>query len=522
MQKKKENLLEKIVKKNYNNKLEEVLEHKKFSEQTKSLLLSMLYKIESAYPDYAKVKQNVETKEEYIENIISIIQNQCSDIEVINPRSPRSEELGRRIFVIDSNTKSIKCYPVERKLLYAISKIGKRDYIVDKEKYSMLAKPMSDLIKIGDNINTVEPLRDFNGYSWTVVTREIESIEYNLIYQNLRILLGYKFLKDWINNREFIADYMSMFKKNLRNLYGEKNGNNIKELIFKLAILLNIKFDEQGRKELSENRNEIISQLQIIDDNKLFAESISNQKRVINDKIKQIDTVLNNQGLLQREAQIRNIYNLQILSEQLIREREIEFTKIDNLNKLLLPKNFINYKKELIRKQQYIQLLEIGNLDIEIKNAIMELQKVFLKCFEMKIEQARTKTDVTQLIYQFRYYYLLPFDSEKSILEVKELEELTKSVIKKLIERMKFEGIVGEFSKKPELEMKIFETILSLKTIRLEDIYATAIKDKESNKISMILYDEEEFEQKIELGSTEEIQKKDLGIKLNKRVKVFY
>ena len=155
-------MLGRIVKRNYNNKLESVLEHKDFSEQTKSLLLSMLYKIESAYPDYEKVKKNVETKEEYIENIITTIKNKCGDIQVINPSSPRSAELGNNIFLIDETRKIIKCYPVERKLLYAISKIGKKPLIVNEEKYDVLAKPMSSLINIGSNLNMVEPLRDFN------------------------------------------------------------------------------------------------------------------------------------------------------------------------------------------------------------------------------------------------------------------------------------------------------------------------------------------------------------------------
>ena len=41
--KKSDNLLDKIVKKDYNNKLEEILEKKYFDESVKSLLLSMLY-----------------------------------------------------------------------------------------------------------------------------------------------------------------------------------------------------------------------------------------------------------------------------------------------------------------------------------------------------------------------------------------------------------------------------------------------------------------------------------------------
>ena len=62
MQKKKENLLEKIVKKDYNNELEKVLEEKNFGENEKNILLNILYKIEAAYKDYKCVKRNVETK----------------------------------------------------------------------------------------------------------------------------------------------------------------------------------------------------------------------------------------------------------------------------------------------------------------------------------------------------------------------------------------------------------------------------------------------------------------------------
>ena len=63
MQKKTDKLLEKIVKKDYNNELEEVLEKKYFDENVKSILLSILYKIETAYKDYQNVKQDVENKD---------------------------------------------------------------------------------------------------------------------------------------------------------------------------------------------------------------------------------------------------------------------------------------------------------------------------------------------------------------------------------------------------------------------------------------------------------------------------
>ena len=59
MQKKKNNLLEKIVKKDYNNELEEVLENKKFDEYAKSTLLGILYKVEAAYNDMETVKKKM-------------------------------------------------------------------------------------------------------------------------------------------------------------------------------------------------------------------------------------------------------------------------------------------------------------------------------------------------------------------------------------------------------------------------------------------------------------------------------
>ena len=60
----------------YNDKLEKILEQKKFSSETKNLLLSMLYKIENSFADYKKVKALEITKEQFIERILYIIENE--------------------------------------------------------------------------------------------------------------------------------------------------------------------------------------------------------------------------------------------------------------------------------------------------------------------------------------------------------------------------------------------------------------------------------------------------------------
>ena len=528
MQKKKENLLGKIVKKNYNNKLEGVLEHKQFSEHTKSLLLSMLYKIEGAYSDYEKVKRNVETKDEYIENIISIIDTKCKLIDVINPSSPRSAELGRRTFIINKRNKTIKCYPVERKILYAISKLSKKDLIVDENKYDILAKPISDLINIGNNINTVEPLRDFNGYSWTTISREIESIEYNIIYQNLRMLVGYQLLNDWIKSKSLKLDYLEILNNRLKDAYGEKNTNKIIQLISELAILLEIKFNEKQKNVLLKDSKEILEQLENIDNKKQFITHISEKKKQLNENIRRIDTMLNNPKILEQEFDLVNFTlpddkkytDIKLFEKQIIQEREKGLIKIERLNKLLLPSNFVNYKNELEEKAKILKALNTNDLEGRTRNSIIKLQKAFLECFVIRIRKAQTKSQVMQLVYEFRYYLSLAFDINYSICEVEELDEKINKSLTVLLDKTKEEGITGIFTNRTDIENKIFKEILKLKTIRLEDIYMMLTKDKE--KIYLQLFDENESMQKIEICKIEDIQKKDLDIKFNRKIKVFY
>ena len=86
MTKRKETLLDKIVKKDYNNDLEEVLAKKKFKKKKKNLLLDSLYKTENAYRDYETVKKNVPTIDEYIQNIIQSVKKSCDKIELTKPK----------------------------------------------------------------------------------------------------------------------------------------------------------------------------------------------------------------------------------------------------------------------------------------------------------------------------------------------------------------------------------------------------------------------------------------------------
>ncbi len=525
MQKKTDKFLERIVKKDYNNELERILEKKYFDENTKSMLLNILYKIEIAYKDYEKVKPNVEEKEEFIQSIIDSIKNNCNDIKIVKINSKEAKMLGNKTFLVEKEKRRIICYPIERKLLYCISKIDKNETII-KENYYIIDKTLSDLINVGNTINTVEPMRDFNGYSWTTIPREIESIYHNIVYQNIRILVGYQFLNKWIKNNEFIIDYLESFKNKLEEQYGQKEQENFMELLNKISVLLAIRYNKKLKEELAKEKSDVEDKLEKIKDNQKFVKEVTIEKRKLNKEIKQMDETLNNKESLQQEYEKRNehlplqnkIFSVRILSKMMIEEREEKIEKIEKLNTLLNPQKFVIYKKELEEKEKYLQLLELENLEKEIEENILALQKIFLVCYQKRVEKADTKLELMNLIYEFRYYCLLSLNEKQAIRQTKEIEEEKKQIENQLIEKAQEFKIIDSFSKNKELNHKILRNIFHVRVINLEDLYIKVIKEKDLYYVQ--LFDDNAFEEKIQIENIENLNKKDLSFKMNKKVKI--
>ncbi len=525
MQKKNDNFLDKIVKKDFNNELEQVLEKKHFDENVKNVLLDIFYKIETSYKDYKTVKQNVLPKEEFVEKIIKIIKNDCNEIKLIKPNSKESEIIGNRTILVEKNKKRIICYYIERKLLYCISKIGKKEKII-KDDYFLINKTLSNLINVGDNINTVEPLRDFNGYSWTTILDEIESIEHNLIYQDLLMLVGNEFLNKWIYNKEFIMDYMKLFEDRLQQLYGKEIKKVLIENLKKISILLDAKFDKKSKEEMLKIKYEIEGELIDIQDNKTFVENITNQKKQLVKEIKKIDETLNDKKAIQEEYDRRNeklpldqkIFSIRILSKLMADERDEKIEKIEKLNEILKPQKFVNYKNDLEAKEKYLKLLELKDLQKEIDKLKLNIQKILLKCFEIKINNVQNKQEIIKLIYEFRYYNLLPYNKELSIYNTKELEEQLELVAKMIIKKAQELKVIEKFAKNEDINYLLQKSIFNTRNINLEEIYIKLTKDKE--KYLLQIFDGKSFEEKIELHF-ENLNKKDLNILFNKKVKVF-
>ena len=524
MSKKKETLLEKIVHRDYNNELEKVIETKDFDEDVKNLLLGIFYKIDISYKDYKKVKRNVENKQEYVERIIKIIEKDCNKIITVKPNSKKAEELGNRTFLVDTKNKKIICYPVERKLLYSISKIGKQDKII-KSKYIIVNQTISNMINIGNNINTVEPLRDFNGWSWLIIKKEIENISYNLIYQNLRILVGEPFLNSWIANKEYIIDYYD----ELKNVLSEKFGNEISERIIKIlekiSILLEIEINPKYEKKLYELAVENNQKLEKMRDNKAFVEQLTEEKKQITKKIRKIERVLSSKQLLEKEYTNINkssdlskkIFSIKILEEQKKKEKQDLIEELDSKNKLMNPKNFIKEKVKLEKIKELLEVIETKDKLKEREKALEEFQKIFLQCLLIFINIAETKEEILNLIYLFRYYNLLPFNEKIDIYQNKNLQKHLKEVKEELLKKAIQYKVISTLSENIAENIELLQFIFQTKIISIEDIYISIIKEKDKCYVEFSENSENTYEEKYEINL---IKNQKLNIKLKKKIKI--
>lgn len=515
---KKQNFLEKIVKRNYNNELEKLLEEKQFEENAKSTLLNILYKIETGYKDIETVKKDIETKEEYIENLMGIIKNNCNSIKILKMSEQNNQIPENRTYIIDKKNKEIIAYPIERKVLYAIAKIGKKEKII-KDNYFLIDETISDLINTGNNIHMVEPLRDFNGYSWTTIPQEIESIDHNLIYQNLRILVGHKFLNKWIRSNEFMIDYFEEFKEELENKYGVEDKKKIIDLLAEISVLLEVKYNPQKAKEYTEQKEKLQEELEELENKEEYIEKVTNQKINLKEKIKKIDTIINNKELLEKEYKEKNeklpleqkIFSIRILSQKMQEERDECFKEIDKLNEILNPQNFIKHKKGIENKYKYLKVLDEKE---KLEKLKLNFQKIFLKIMKKEISKAETKQDIEKIIYDFRYYMMIPYDNnilvQKNEKLQKDINETSELIIAKANELKTIEKISNDKSTNDEILKNIFK----VRIIKLEDAYLKITKEKE--KYFVQIFDENIFEEKIEISKP-----KDLEIKLNKKIPIW-
>ena len=122
---------------------------------------------------------------------------------------------------------------------------------------------------------------------------------------------------------------------------------------------------------------------------------ITKQKRKLTKEIKIIDETVNDKKLLEEEYIKRNeklplkkkIFSVRVLSKVMKKERDEKLEELEKLNGLLNPKKYVSYKKEMEQKYEYFQLVEIDDMEKEIDKMLAKLQKIFLKAYQLKIQE---------------------------------------------------------------------------------------------------------------------------------------
>lgn len=488
-----EKIFSKFNFKNYNDELEEILEEKIFSFDVKNLLLSMLYKIENAYKDYKTVKVEVLSIKEIITYIIKTIKEKCFDIEFIMPGEDKDE-------MIDKKSGRILCYPNETSLLSAVWYMGEEDDAPIVVKYQYEKDAIQNLLKMGSNISIEEVLRDFNGWSWDILVGEIESLDYNILYQSLLLLDGKRLF-----NLNIECD-----EKNSFLIQKDK-----KEYADSFRVLANCALNlyKKENKDLDEKIKQVIQEkqeyLDKIGDKKAFVGEITSKKKDCILQIEEIDKIINDPNLLKQEYTKRNeslpnkekIFSISHLSDRLEKEREQLLKQIRKYNKMIEPKEFVKNKDKNEDELNFLQK----------KYNVMDCAKAFLECSKNKIESAETKEEIIEWIYKIRYYCQLPIDNKSVLKDASKLKKAFKDVVNTLIKVAQKNKVWDVFTEDEELSYMIIKELLDSKMISLEN--ANLICEYNDKILYVQYYD----------GNTLEMKKQFEfeHVKIKKKIKLF-
>lgn len=492
----------------YNLILERILDSKYFSSNSKSLLLSMIYKIENCYEDYEKVKNISQTKEEFLEKIIDTIKKYCDNIKLVEPDSKDAEILRENNLLAVTNEKerSILSYPTEIALLYAISDVlPKYFYIPDS---FLLKNAFQSTLVNGFNQNNLEVLSDFNGWSWDINLKLKNNITDNLIYQNFIILFGIDFLNDWMENSSTKRDFISEVKSRFL-------GTKYFEILCKYLYLNSLEKDKKRIDKIIEEKQK---EYEKISDKPKFFEEIKSKKLRLLKQLENIDILLNDKEKLMKKyiqsnlklEEKKKFLTLNSYKQTLELKRENCLKEINRLGNLMKPTNYINYKKDLEDAINFIVPIEKENID-------EMLQIEFIKVLEKDAQDIENTEEIIDYIFKIRYYKNLYINEDLKISSVKSLnlDNILKILIVKGVKADKpvIRNIVSDENKNFEIIKNILDTkILDLKDIKFE------VNLKE-NKLAVKVYEDEVYEKDFEIDF--ENSKKDVLVKQNKKLKLF-
>lgn len=502
---KKEDIFGKLNIKDYNNYLEEILETKEFSNDTKNFLLSMLYKIETAYNDYRLVKNLNKTQNDFVEGIIETLKNNCKKLELVKPSDEKYEKILKNPekCIVNKEEKEIISIYNEQALLYAISKLTDKEY---KFKNSILKNPLEELLNIGKNINNKEIIRDFDGWAWNIETTQIESIEYNLVFQNIQMLMFSEFENE------------DQLKENLSKIYKKEDAQSFFIVLCKIAVSLYLRKYESEKKNFEIEKIENENKLKELEDKTNYFKKIISKKNNLEKRLKMIDSCLIDINVLKKEfvkanrilSEEEKILSISDFEDKIQEEKKQIVCDIQKLNEKMLPKT---YTKERNQTIEILEILEVLDNKEDLYKNILLLQEKFIKGMQEKIKQVKTRKDVMSIIYKLRYYKFLPYKDT----QIKYVEELRKLIYKaeEMIYNVAYKmNIINPISINEKVNNDVVRKVLDTNIVELENI--ELLFKAENYQITLKIFDEENIEKIIEYDTIE-----GLIVRMNKKFRLF-
>ena len=501
--------------KDYAEELEQILDKKYFSGQIKNLLLSMLYRIDISYNDFARVKRVVREKTDFVEDILNVVQKYCDNIKVVKPDSDQANLLEKNniLAVTNERERSALVYASESSLLYAIADIEPKYFYISPK--FIFKNIMQRILVAGYILNTTEVLTSFNGWSWDTNKKDINDFEANLIYQNILLMFTEEFVNDWRVYASSRRDFLS----EMRMLLKEYTGTN--DYFDTLCKILYKKETKKEKERIDDLLKMKVSELKKMENREKYLSNAIEKRKKLTRTAEYIDQVLNSKELIIKELKKYNskieeknrIQNVKTFCNMLENEKAKYIEEINELSFLLKPTNFLK------RVSEYKAFEEILKNEKTIEEEMIELQKEFILYINKKINNIDDKDELIKILYILRYYKNLYLSKKKKITDVEVLKQCIDKTMKKLITKLCKASYIKILTMNIKENFELLNNILDTKIIKLEDIKLKVEKSKENkNEYIIFVYDNEVCEKEI---SYIENGNNALEIKSKKLIKLF-
>ena len=187
----------------------------------------------------------------------------------------------------------------------------------------------------------------------------------------------------------------------------------------------------------------------------------------------------------------------------MIEKKHKLLNEIEENNYLLKPENYLKEKEEKLKNKELLEVIKLNEQQQE--KMYIEFIKICFEILDKKIEKC-TEEEILKLIYKFRYLMLVPFNIEKNIYEVKELEN----------EIIKIENNISQNAIKnkiiADIPLEVMQHLFRTRIINLEELYYKITKEEGKDYVQ--IFDENITEEKFEI----QLKKKS---KINKKIKIF-